>query len=54
MKPLSIEWVQKAEGDFKVAMEIRYPGASADLKGAEDAVVAVRKVRDACRIFLQI
>jgi HEPN domain-containing protein len=125
MKPLSSEWVQKADGDFKVAMdewgladpvldavcfhsqqciekylkaclvekgldfprihdlqtlsglispfwpevnklthemallgsaavEIRYPGASAVFSDAEEAVAAMKKVRDAARVFLQI
>ena len=34
------------------AIETRYPGMSADLKGAEDAVAAMKTLRVACRKFL--
>ena len=54
MKPLTAEWVAKAERDFATmereaylsvfAVSVRYPGESADLTDASDA-------RRRCRAF---
>jgi hypothetical protein len=51
MRPITAEWVDKAEGDFatveylsEFAVSFRYPGESADRESALDA-------RRRCRIF---
>jgi hypothetical protein len=44
MKPMTLEWVAKAEGDF--AVSFRYPGESVDRSTALDA-------RRRCRAFRQ-
>jgi hypothetical protein len=47
MKPLTAEWVDKAEGDFAIAF--RYPSESADREMAEDAKRRCGRFRQAAR-----
>jgi hypothetical protein len=52
MKPLTSEWVSKAEGDF--AVFFRYPGESADRAMALRARDFCRSFREAARQSLGI
>ena len=52
MKPITAEWVAKAEGDF--AMSFRYPGESADAESALDAQRRCRGFRNAARNALEL
>ncbi len=47
MKPMTAEWVAKAEGDF--AVTFRYPGESADKESALDAQRRCRRFRNTAR-----
>ncbi len=47
MKPLTHEWVAKAEGDF--AVKFRYPGESANREIAMEARKLCRLFRNAVR-----
>ena len=49
MKPLTSEWVEKAEKDWDYAVEFRYPGASADLKIAKVAQKICKSFRATAR-----
>jgi len=50
MKPITAEWVSKAEGDF--AVSFRYPGESADKESAMDSRRRCRRFRLAAREVL--
>jgi hypothetical protein len=56
MKPLTAEWVDKAEGDLaflsEFAVSFRYPGESADRESALDARRRCRTFRRAARTAL--
>jgi len=49
MKPLTYEWVEKAEG-----VEFRYPGASADLEIAKNARSVCKSFRAVARHSLEL
>jgi hypothetical protein len=59
MNPLTLEWIEKAEGDFLTAgrefrarnapnydaVQYRYPGQTADILDAKSALSAAKRVR---------
>ena len=47
MKPMTAEWVAKAEADF--AVTFRYPGESADAESAHEAQRRCRRFRNVAR-----
>ena len=64
MKPLTDEWVEKAEGDYIVAQKMfrarkqpvntRYPGTRADKDDARLALTAAKNVRSFLKLALKI
>ena len=49
MKPVTQEWIDKAEGDWDYAVDIRYPSKSAVKADAKAAIAHCRAVRKAAR-----
>jgi hypothetical protein len=60
MKPLTAEWIAKAEGDFALmelsdfAVAYRYPGETSSKEQARDAIARCRRFRQAARQSLQL
>jgi hypothetical protein len=48
MKPITQEWVDKAEEDWEV-VDYRYPGAAATKADAQEAIKSCRRVRKVIR-----